>query len=617
MSSQTGTITEQTYVQPSDGRASSSVQRETGPSIDIAYSSPPYTPDLSRVPSLEFRERQETLHSGHTRGHMGDAFENLARARSNTSYSEHAEQEDLHELRPTASLRERKPSPSPLERPLSRFDGVAEEAGSPTKPVTQGIPPELGNLTREIIFIAVCSSGQLLFAILQGDVNVNQETFREALGLQSTQLPWLNGAFLVALGLSVIIAGSLTDLAPPKMVVVGAFAWLTLWNVIGCFSLTPELRVLFFFMRAMQGLAVGVLVSGSMSILGRVYNPGQRKTRVFSAMAAMAPFGFWVGALQGGALSAHLRWIWGSSALATGALGLAAFFTIPNLRPAADTAGADAPSLRSFDYKGATLAVIGCICLLFGLTQGSVAHWSPYTYVLIIVGAFVLAAFFWVEKRVARPMIPSKLWWTPGFAPLMAAYFLGFGAFVGAWQFYAIQFFLRIQGVSALTVALYLLPNAIFGVVATFVVSRLLHVVPGHYIYVASMIAFALGPVFFLPQTPNTTYWALSMPGIALATFGPDLSFAAASIFITSNVARSYQGSAGSLLVTIQNLSSAIMTSVADAVAAQVDRGADGEIGLQGLKAAWWLALGASLAGAVITAVAVRIPKEEEKEHVH
>ncbi|KAI7521986.1 hypothetical protein KC331_g19492, partial [Hortaea werneckii] len=178
MSSQTGTITEQTYVPPSDGRASSSDQRETGPSIDIAYSSPPYTPDLSRVPSLDFRERQETLHSGHTRGHMGDAFENLARARSNTSYSEHAEQEDLHELRPTASLRERKPSASPLERPLSRFDGVAEEAGSPTKPVTQGIPPELGNLTREIIFIAVCSSGQLLFAILQGDVNVNQETFR-------------------------------------------------------------------------------------------------------------------------------------------------------------------------------------------------------------------------------------------------------------------------------------------------------------------------------------------------------------------------------------------------------------------------------------------------------
>jgi hypothetical protein len=34
------------------------------------------------------------------------------------------------------------------------------------------------------------------------------------------------------------------------------------------------------------------------------------------------------------------------------------------------------------------------------------------------------------------------------------------------------------------------------------------------------------------------------------------------------------------------------------------------------LRAAWWFALAAALAGALITAVAVRIPKEVEKEHV-
>lgn len=76
--------------------------------------------------------------------------------------------------------------------------------------------------------------------------------------------------------------------------------------------------------------------------------------------------------------------------------------------------------------------------------------------------------------------------------------------------------------------------------------------------YTVSMLAFTLGPAFFLPQTADTMYWKLSFPGVALVAFGPDLAFAAASIFITSNVARSYQGSAGSLLVTNQNLSSAI-----------------------------------------------------------
>ena len=578
---------------------------------------------VSRVPSLIRREPttdpnelklQRTISSRFGQGHMGDAFENLSRARTSMSYQQG---QDEYDLKPTLSRRNyRTTSQLPSDRRPSALVGLAEEAGTPEKPIVQGVPPELGSLTKEIIFVLVCSSGQLLFSWLQGDVMVNQESFRHALGLQTTELPWLNGAFLIALGLSVILSGSLTDLAPPREVVLGATAWLTLWNVIGAFSLTPSRSVLFFVMRAMQGLAVGVLVSGSMSILGRVYKPGMRKTRVFSAMAAMAPFGFWLGALQGGALSAHLPWVFGTNAFVSGFCMIAAYFTIPNLRPVSDIPGADVPSISSFDYKGATCATAGCICLLFGLTQGSVVKWAPYTYALIIIGILLLALFFWVEQKVSRPLIPNKLWKTPGFAPLMAAYFLGFGGFCGAWQFYAVQFFLRIQQKSPMTVALYLLPNAIMGVVATFVVSRLLHIVPGHYIYLVSMLAFALGPAFFLPQTANTSYWALSMTGIGLATFGPDLSFAAASIFITSNVPRSYQGSAGSLLVTIQNLSSAIMTSVADALGSQVDGGANGEIGLKGLRACWWFALAAALAGAVITAVAVRIPKEEEKEHV-
>ncbi|KAF2771738.1 MFS general substrate transporter [Teratosphaeria nubilosa] len=517
----------------------------------------------------------------------------------------------MQELHPTISVRDRRKS-----SPNRRLSGLAIEAGTPVLPISQGIPKELGNLTKEIIFILVCSSGQLLFAALQGNVNVNQQTFQTALGLKSTQLPWLNGSFLVALGLSVIIAGSLTDLAPPRLVIVSSYLWLTLWDIVGCFCLTPSRNILYFLVRAFQGFAVGVLVSGSMSILGRVYNPGMRKTRVFSAMAAMAPFGFWLGALQGGAFSYHLEWIFGSTAIISGLLCVAAYYTIPHLPPQADVAGGDAPSIRNFDWKGACCIGVSFICLLFGLTQGSVANWAPYTYILIILGFLALTLFAYVESRVARPLIPNRLWKTKGFTPLMVAYFLGFGGFVGAWQFYAMQFFLRIQHKSAITVALYLLPNAIMGVLATFIVSRLLHIVPGHYIYIASMLAFALGPAFFLPQTPTTTYWALSMPGIALATFGPDLSFAAASIFITSNVARSYQGAAGSLLVTIQNLSSAIMTAVSDAIGSQVDSGENGEIGLQGLKAIWWFAMGACLVGAVVTGVAVRIPKEEEKEHV-
>lgn len=163
---------------------------------------------------------------------------------------------------------------------------------------------------------------------------------------------------------------------------------------------------------------------------------------------------------------------------------------------------------------------------------------------------------------------------------------------------------------------MYILPNGIVGVLAAWVVSKTLHVVPGHWILAISMVCFGLGPVFFLPQTPGSSYWSLSLPGVALATLGPDLSFAAATIFVTSSVPRSYQGSAGSLLVTVQNLTLAIAASVFGSVGIKIGMLPDGEVGLEGMRAIWWFGLGSALLGALITITMVRIPKAEEKEHV-
>lgn len=73
--------------------------------------------------------------------------------------------------------------------------------------------------------------------------------------------------------------------------------------------------------------------------------------------------------------------------------------------------------------------------------------------------------------------------------------------------------------------------------------------------------------------------------------------------------------SPGSLLVTVQNLSAAVLTSVADSIGNKVDSNADGEIGLKGMRAIWWFSLGTSLVGALICATMVRVPKSEEKEH--
>lgn len=107
------------------------------------------------------------------------------------------------------------------------------------------------------------------------------------------------------------------------------------------------------------------------------------------------------------------------------------------------------------------------------------------------------------------------------------------------------------------------------------------------------------------------------MPGIALVALGPDLTFAAASIFITSSVPRSFQGSAGSVLITIQNIAAAIITAIGDSIGERVSQGQSYRLDLAGLRAIWWFSLGASILGAAICALFLRFARSEEKEHMY
>ncbi|KAI9690689.1 MAG: hypothetical protein M1820_009893 [Bogoriella megaspora] len=201
---------------------------------------------------------------------------------------------------------------------------------------------------------------------------------------------------------------------------------------------------------------------------------------------------------------------------------------------------------------------------------------------------------------------------------------------VGAWQPYGVQYFLFVRHASPFQTALYYIPNGIVGILAVYAVQKTFHRFSSKWIFAVSMPASALSPALFLPMTPRISYWALAMPGIALITFNPDMSFVAASIFITSSVPKSYQGAAGSLLITIENLSSAVFVAVAGAIGTAVngahgvhqdDRkgeswgqgpGAD----LRGLKACWWFAMSVTIFAALITAAFVRIKKAVESDHV-
>lgn len=498
----------------------------------------------------------------------------------------------------------------------------------------QDRPAIFPSLTRELMFVGVCSAAQLCVQSNYGQGMGLMLELQAGLGLADTQLAWIIAALALANGSFVIVFGALADRIGGRRVFFSGAIWMALWTLVCGLSRSGSA---FIAARAMQGIAGGALIPAAINILGNVYEPGRRKNRAFSAFGSMAPIGFIVGLLESGIITRFASWrvVFYASAVIYVFFAAAVLYCIPS-----DETLSGRPllpirqAMKGFDWLGSCTAVSGLVLIVFGLTDGPVVSWAPYTYSLLVVGVLVLVIFVMVEKYVAAsPIMPLEIWRTPSFAALMVASVFGWGGFA-AWQWIAALFWLRVENASVLSLAAYFLPNGIVGVLATFACAATLHILPGHVIFAVSCLCFGAGPGIMLPLTwqPQLSYWYTGMFAVSLATLGPDLAFASASVFITSSVKRKHAGTAGSLVNTVFNVSMSVFTGIGGIVESGVAEarknkaiaaGASAgdwrpaiEDTLVSYRAVWWFALSASLVSFLVTVCFVRISKTHEKKHI-
>jgi hypothetical protein len=98
-----------------------------------------------------------------------------------------------------------------------------------------------------------------------------------------------------------------------------------------------------------------------------------------------------------------------------------------------------AASLKDFDFLGALLGVSGLILTSFAWNQAAVVGWSTvYTYVLLIVGTLLLAAFAVVETKFSEnPLVPLR-----GFKKEAA---LALGVIAAGWGSFGIWVFVSLN----------------------------------------------------------------------------------------------------------------------------------------------------------------------------
>lgn len=265
---------------------------------------------------------------------------------------------------------------------------------------------------RRWLILAIVAAGQFMFVVDAFIVNVAIPSIRAELGATAGQGAALIAVYQVAYAALVITGGRLGDLfGRRRLFILGVLAFTAASCACGL-AASPGQLVLG---RLGQGGAAALMVPQVLATIHILF-PDAARARAFAVFGGVLGLGGAAGFVLGGVLLGVDLWGlgWRSVFLVNLPFGTLlaalAFLFIPAAEPARDT---------RLDIPGAVLLFGALILLVGSLLAGPDLGWPAWLALAAGAGLLLLAAFFWLEKRIDRqggqPLVPPSLLKTRGF----------------------------------------------------------------------------------------------------------------------------------------------------------------------------------------------------------
>lgn len=337
-------------------------------------------------------------------------------------------------------------------------------------------------------------------------VNTALPAISRELEASTSTLQWVVDSYALVLAGLLLLGGTIGDRFGRRR---WMFAGMTVFGLasVGA-ALSPNAEVLIAF-RALQGVGAALVMPATLSILTDVF-PRDERTMAIGIWTGVGALGIGLGPAFGGYLVDNVGWaavFWMHVPLV-----LAALIGIAVIVPESKDQRA-----RSLDIPGGVLATVGLIALVYGIIRGGEAGWtSAEILASFTIATGALLAFVITELRAAEPMLPLRFFKQRDFtASVVIIGLMMFAMFVSF--FFLTQYFQLVQGRSALSAGLLILPTSAAMMVAAPLSTLAVKRVGPRALISTSMVLMAVGILMLTQVEVDTgTLYVVA----ALSTFG-------------------------------------------------------------------------------------------------
>jgi EmrB/QacA subfamily drug resistance transporter len=417
----------------------------------------------------------------------------------------------------------------------------------PTQSAPAGQSGRRGHPSLTLISVAL---GVIMVGLDGSVVAIANPVIGEDLGASLSQLQWITNAYLLTLGVTLILAGKLGDrFGRRKMFLLGVVGFALASAGIGLIGSTTGVIAL----RVVQGAFGALLMPNSLAILRATFPP-EKLNMAIGIWGGSSAISVALGPIVGGLLVEHVSWesvFFLNLPIAAIALAVGATVLLESRSNAE----------QHNDLPGIALLGAGLFAIVFGLIKAQEWGWTSGNTLGFLIGGIVLLIVFGLfEARTRFALLPMRLFKNRSLSIGTGTILVGFLGMFGV-LFFLTLYLQNVHGYSPVQAGVRLLPLSISMMIGSPLGGALTEKLGPRPPLVAGLALLGAALLLMTGLEPDSGYGAL-WPPLLMVGFGLGFVITASAEAIVGNAPVDDAGVASGLQSTAIQVGGVMGTAI-------------------------------------------------------